>query len=262
MIVTSREAMPQILGAVREGVPVSDDIAQTIASWYHSGSRVDEPLTALSHGLPFDSAELVSRLDALLGSAEFAGTVAVVELHALRDWVLAREPHLVITEYRMSGDEWDAWQSSPVDDPDRDRPEGIEPRGVEVVLISAGQEALAEWVYPEEARYPADADSYAEGDRAEGGGVWMRASLVDGAAVMLAGKCTDFWAQTYGADPFDWNPYWWQASADAFGEAVRREYASREEDMRDGEVTITTARLVGLTDEQERAVWQRWSEPR
>lgn len=68
---------------------LTDSMARTVASWWHSPSRVDAPITALSHGLPFRSTELVESIDATLAWAEKQGQNPpedLDQLRALRKW--------------------------------------------------------------------------------------------------------------------------------------------------------------------------------
>jgi hypothetical protein len=44
------------------GEVVTDQTARTIASWYMSPSKGSESLTALAHGLPFDTDDLLSEV--------------------------------------------------------------------------------------------------------------------------------------------------------------------------------------------------------
>ncbi len=60
MIMTSREADPLIVQAARTEKVISDDVAQTIASWWHSPMAPDSPITRVSHGRAFDPSAAVA----------------------------------------------------------------------------------------------------------------------------------------------------------------------------------------------------------
>lgn len=264
MILTSREADPQIRAALMAGEIISDDVAQTIADGLKSPAEADVPLCALACGLDVDGAALVRRLDTLIGSPEFGDTDVLAELHALREWALCRVPHLVVEEYEISGDAWSAWLDECEKprcvgmSPERDRPEGARLVDTDVSLVVDACDNLSCWVYPGEARYPADADSYAAEDRdPNGDGRWVPASLLMGAAALLGGELSGFWAQSYGGDPFDPNPYWWQSDDISFL-GVGQAYASRYQNPYSGEVQIKVARFGGLSDEQLIKVYREW----
>jgi hypothetical protein len=104
MIVTSKQARPEIEHAAATGELISDDVAQTIASWWHSPAAPDSPITACSHGLPFDPAALYARLGVLRTFEDQSGSDALRELDVLRAWTLARLPHLVVTTDELDAD--------------------------------------------------------------------------------------------------------------------------------------------------------------
>lgn len=260
VILTSREADPQIVAALVAGEVISDDVAQTIADGWKSAAAVDVPLCALAHGLEFDAVALVCRVDALI--REDAGTDVLAELHALREWALCRVPHIVVEEYEISGDAWSEWLDECQAShgfglaPERDRPEGARLIDRDVTLVADACENMSEWVYPGDGRYPADPESFASDDR-DGDGRWVPASLVTGAAGLLGGELAGFWAESYGGDPFDPNPYWWQ-SGDITELGTGCAYASRYQNPHTGEVQVKLARFGGLEDERLVEVYRAW----
>lgn len=264
MILTSREADPQIREAVATGGVVSDDVAETIADWFKAPGAADLPFVALaSRGAErVSEAELVAlvgRVDALVRAPEWRTSDALPDLHALRAWALCRVPHVVIEEYQLTGDEWQAWCDLDREDCDLDRPEGVKPVDVDVTLIADVAETMSEWVYPGDARYPADPDSFDMDDRdPNGDGRWVPAELITATVGALSGQYVGFYAESYAGNPFNFDVYWHQSCA-IEEEGTGRAYASREEDMRDGDVRIRVARLVGFTEEQEVAVWHAWA---
>lgn len=265
MILTSREADPQIRDAARTGAVISDDVAETIADWFKSPAKPDMPLTWLAQrgAGAVTGAELVAvvhRADAMLREPEWRTSDALPDLHALRAWALCRVPHIVVTEYEMTGDAWEAWQQEGGEDRDSDRPDGIEPIDVDVTLIADIAESLSGWVYPGDARYPDNPEDFDTEDcDPNGDGRWIPADLITAtAAGALAGEHTGFWAESYSGNPFDWNPYWHQ-SCRIEEEGTGRAYASRYQNPHTGEVQIKTAKLVGFTEEQEIAVWHAWA---
>jgi hypothetical protein len=66
--------------------PVSDQTAMTIASWWHSPASTCRNLTALSHGLPFDTTELAAEIAREVTDADDAA--------ALNAWLGWLEVHL------------------------------------------------------------------------------------------------------------------------------------------------------------------------
>lgn len=264
MILTSVEADPQVRHAVATGGVVSDDVAETIADWFKSPGREGMPFTVLaSRGAErVRQAELVTlvhQVDTMLRSAEWRTSDALPDLHAVREWALCRVPHVVIEEYKLTSDEWGAWCDLDREDCDLDRPEGIEPIDVDVTMIADVAESMSEWVYPGDARYPADPDSFDMDDRdPEGDGRWVPADLITAAVGALSGEHTGFWAESYASNPFNYDVYWHQ-SCRIEEEGTGRGYASRDIGMRDGEVQIRIAKLVGFTEEQEIAVWHAWA---
>ena len=60
---TSAETDPEIEHALESGEPVSDQAARTIASWWHAPSPNCAAITALSHGLPFDTEDLAREIE-------------------------------------------------------------------------------------------------------------------------------------------------------------------------------------------------------
>lgn len=261
---TSREADPQIVHAMVTGEVISDDVAQTIASGLHSSAMVDTPVTALSHGREFDAVALVHRMDELIRSGEFRASDVLVDLHTLREWALCRVPHLVVEEYEITGDEWSAWLDECEKPrrvglaPERERPKGARLIDTDVTLVADAAADMSEWVYPGDERYPQDPESYGPDDYdPENDGVWLPASLVPGAVGLLGGESAGFWAESYGGDPFNPDPYWWQSGSFA-EEGAGRAYASRYQNPHTGEVQVKLARFGGLDVEQEADVWRAW----
>lgn len=253
-ILTSSVADPQIMHAVMTGELISDDVAQTIASGFHSPARVDAAVTALSHGLEFDAHELLTRVNQLIKSKEFNASDVLVDLHALREWTLARVPHIVVEEYEFSGDAWeqwcDQWRES-----GQEQPDGVKPVDRDVTLAVDAADNIGEWSYPGDASYPADVSGY-EVDKSDNS-VWIAASLTDAGAALLGGELSAFWAESYGGNPFEPGVYWWES--DRFDEqGPNRPYASRYINPYTGDVQIKLARLVGFTDEQQAEIYRAW----
>ena len=233
MILTSREADPDILRAVRDGVLISDDVAQTIASWYHSPAGVDEQITRLSHGLEFNPVELLSRVDSLIKSPEHGATADLMDLHSLKEWVLTRVPHVEITTVEATREEWTVWSEYGIPE---DR------KGREIFLVSDRADDLGDWRYPGDDGYPADLSGY-EPDTE--GGVWVPASTVDVVLDFLGGTHTQFWAQESshaGVDPFQ----------------PGGEYTSHYDHPHTDDVEYKTARVVGLGAEDEEKIYRAW----
>lgn len=59
---TSVETYDDIAHCCDRGEVVSDQTARTIASWYMSPGKGSESLTALAHGLPFDTDDLLTEV--------------------------------------------------------------------------------------------------------------------------------------------------------------------------------------------------------
>lgn len=235
MILTSREADPQILAAARDGVLITDDVAQTIASWFHSPAAKDEQITRLSHGLEIDPRELLARVDQLMKSVEFRASDVLPELDALRAWTWTRVPHVEITVTTCTADQWSDWVAAGASGS-----AGLQ--RVETHVVADHVEDLAEWVYPGNERYPADISGHdVDPDDA---GIWLVGTLVDAAADILSGPYADFWAQEYTTDGTDFKP--------------GGEYTWRDEHPYTGDVVYKVARLVAFTPEDEAAVYAAW----
>lgn len=259
MILTSEQANPAIEHANRTGEVISDDVAQTIASWWHSPADVDAPITLLSHQGPeaCDPVAIVNRIATLL--REHRGSdVDTVDLRALKAWALNRAPRLVVETFEIDAATWAKWSDGELGEPGDDgRPawaEGSE----DVTMIDDYRENLGEWVEPGEPGYPDNPESH-PGYDAKDGQVFVPASVVDTAAAMLAGTGQLIWAESDGGDPFDWSPFWWQTCAEDVGDGVGVRYAQRYIDPYTGEVEIKIARLLGLSDDDERAVHAKYS---
>lgn len=269
MILTSEEAYPQIVEAVRAGELISDNVAQTVAGWYQSPAQGDVALCALAHGLEFDAVALLDRAQELIKSDEFKASDVLPELHALYEWALARVPHVEVTEYEVGPDDWEAWSDTglrpmPNGEPvqvtqwgDTDSPEWLAPIDRDVTVVAHVQHYMGTWVYPGDAGYPADPHAEAfELDESDGS-VWLPASVVDTGAAMLRGECTGFYAESYGGNPFAPGDFWWQS--DTFDEiGPGKPYASRYVNPYTGDVQVKVARLVGFTPEQEADMYRAY----
>lgn len=86
MIVSSDDVELAVGYWLNDQITIPDDVAQTIASWYHSPSPYDRNMTALSHGLAYDRAALLDEIDKLEAIGQGAD-----ELDALRAWVEIQE---------------------------------------------------------------------------------------------------------------------------------------------------------------------------
>jgi len=253
MIVTSKQARPVIEHAAATGELISHDVAQTIASWYQTPGAADEPITALSHGLAFDAAALYERLSGELRRAPADVPAEYrTEVQLLARWALARTPHLVVTTYELDADTWQAW-SGQWGESDTEWPDGVTGSD-EVFVIADWQRDLGDYLGPGEDGYPADTSGL---EIDPDGSVIVPVSVERAAAAMIGGTHTGFYAQSYGATPFAPGEFWWQS--DRFAEiGPDREYASRYIDPYTGAVQIKTGRLVGLSAEQQRLVWEAW----
>lgn len=252
MILTSEQANPAIEHATRTGEVISDDVAETIASWWHSPADADAPITRLSHQGPegCDPVAIVNRLASLIAMTRVAET-DVADLRALKAWALNRAPRLVVETFEISSDDWQKWSAGELGD--GDRPDGVE-GSEDVAMIDDYREDLGEWVSPGEPGYPDNPESH-NGYDPEDGQVFVPASLVDTADAMLRGKGQLFWAGSAGGDPFNWGMYWEQADKHETGVGVV--YASRYQHPYTGEVEIKLARLLGMTPEDEAAVYRK-----
>lgn len=269
MILTSREAEPQIARALEEGTVIGDDVAATIADWFKTPYDRDRPLSALAHGCQVDAVALLDRVDEmlsdiatvddLLGGSEDAES-GKPGLTALRAWALARVPHVVVTEYAVDADTWEAWGRGEAEPGDDGVPAGVEPIDTDVTVLAHVAANIGAWITPGEPGYPATPAELArfEVDPADGT-TWVPASLVDAAAAALAGDFTGFWAQSYGGDPFGPGLFW--ENVGTFEQlGAGRPYASRYIHPGTGDVEIRVARLVGLSPEQEAEVHDKWRE--
>jgi hypothetical protein len=84
--------MPRILttheyeiqrAALSDDETVTDDMAKTIASWWHGGH--DHNITALSHGREWNTEGISDEIDCLLSGDQTSGD-DLAQLKALRDW--------------------------------------------------------------------------------------------------------------------------------------------------------------------------------
>ena len=260
MILTTAQADPLIVEAMRTGELVSDDVARTIASWYHSPAPADEQIVRLSPGQDFDARALVNRLSEMIDRVERGDREdrpTLVELHALGAWALARVPHVVIETVEMDADTWEKWTSGEIERTDDDRPDGVT-GSVEERVIDDYADDTGDWSYPGDANYPAEPEKCEPYD-AEDGGAWVPGTLIETTVALLTGKFAHFWGIA-NADPFDWGLYWEHADPHDTGVGVR--YASRYNHPYTGAVEIKIARLVGFSDADETAVYQEMTKPR
>lgn len=83
-LLTSDEVQEQIHEAAQNKTVIPDACAKTIASWWHSPGSSGSVLSRLSHGLEFDTDELIRDIE---GTRPEATTPeARMELWALRNW--------------------------------------------------------------------------------------------------------------------------------------------------------------------------------
>lgn len=252
MILPSRDVEPVIADSRADPERViSDDVAQTIASWWHSPARIDEHVTRLSHGLEFDARGLLSRVDELIRDTSASGD-SHPDLVVLRRWVLARVPHLTVTTVSISASSWEAW-SRQWGQTDADRPEEIT-SDTEEHIVADSAEDLGEWVYPGDIRYPFDTTGM---DVEPDGGIWLPLSAVDTAAAMLTGHTTRFWAQSYGGDPFAPGPIWGESDTFA-GQGPHQPYASRYIHSYTGDMEIGLARVRGFSPDDHAEIHRLW----
>ncbi|OLF08568.1 hypothetical protein [Actinophytocola xanthii] len=258
MILPSREIEPVIARCWADPDQViTDDAAQTIASWWHSPAPIDEQVTRLSHGLEFDARGLLTRVDTLIRDTS-ADADRHPDLVVLRRWVLDRLPHLAVTTFEMSAAEWEAW-SQQWGHTGTDQPADLTGH-TEEHLVADSAEDLGEWVYPGDTRYPADTpglDNDIDVD-SEDGGLWLPLPAVDTVAAMLTGHITRFWAESYGSNPFASSPYWGQSSTFA-AQGAHQPYASRYIHPYTGDVEITLARVHGFSTGEQAEIHRRWN---
>lgn len=246
MILTSREADPEILRAVRDGVLIGDDVAQTIAAGFHSPAAVDEQITRLSHGKEFNPGELLARVNQLIKSDEFGASDALLDLDALREWVLTRVPHVEVVTIECTADEWSAWAGNIPDDR----------RGRDIFLVSEHADNIGEWVQPGDERYPDDPSVFET--TADDGAVWMPGGPVATAVDMLSGGYTRFWAQELiprAGMSGDYARFWAQELIPGVG------YISRYDHPHTADVEYKTARVVGFSPEDQAKIYAAWKRP-
>lgn len=254
MILPSRDVEPAVaLCWAHPDRGISDDVAQTIASWWHSPAHIDEQLTRLSHGLEFDARGLLSRVDTLIRETH-AGADRHPELATLRRWVLVRLPHLAVTTFRIDAVAWEAW-SQLWGQTDADRPNGMTGCTTDH-LVADSAECLAEWVYPGDDQYPTDTTGL-DLDAVDGG-IWLPPPAVDTVAAMLTGQTTGFWAESHDGDPFAPGPCWWQSGTVA-EQGHTRPYASRYHHPYTGDVAITVARVHGFPADDQAEIHRLWT---
>lgn len=257
MILPSRDVEPVVARCWADPARViSDDAAQTIASWWHSPAPIDEQVTRLSHGLEFDARGLLTRVDTLIRDTR-TDADRHPDLVVLRRWVLDRLPHLAVTTFEMSAAEWEAW-SQQWGHTNTDQPEDLTGR-TEDYLVAESAECLGEWAYPGDTRYPADTtgldvDPYVD---PEDGGLWLPLPAVDIMAAMLTGHTTRFWAESYGSNPFSPGPYWGQSST-FVEQGPHQPYASRYIHPHAGDVEITLARVRGFSADDQAEIHRLW----
>lgn len=83
-LLTSEEVLAQVDDAVQNSTTISDQVAKTIASLFHSPGRVGQILSLLSHGMVFDTNLLIDDIDNTLRETHDLGDQAM--LHALWRW--------------------------------------------------------------------------------------------------------------------------------------------------------------------------------
>ncbi len=235
MIMTSEQATPMIKAAMDSGEIISDDLAQTIASWWHSSAEVDEQITRVSHGKDFDADALYERLTALLREQDTKtdewGAVYVFGL-----WAESKTRHIEVRTWRATEDEYYEAEGQFPDDVDTVRHR-----------VAEYLDNFGEWVYPGDAKYPADTSAF-EVD-AKDGSVWIPGDAVTTAAHMLRGTGTQFWAQSYTGygEPGlgDVRPHGhYESASDMHASDGKREYCE--------------ARVFGFTDAEEIEIFRAW----
>lgn len=225
---TSEQAAGQIERAAREGVWIDEDVARTIAAGLMSPAAIDEPLTALAHGLPFDASALLKRVHDL-SVTEFAATDVLPELGALWDWTLQRVPHIEVSTVTLPSDEYHQREEFTPED-----------QATVVFLIEESRETLGTTYEPGDADYPRDLTGLEVDDD---GSVFVTGDIAATVARMLRGLDTQFWADEYSAP----------------GE-IGGEYSDQPYDNpNDGTTTRKTARVVGLSEELEKRAHELWA---
>jgi len=229
MIMTSEQAQPEILRAARDGVWISDDVAQTIAAGLMTPAAVDAPLTALAHGLPFDAHALLKRVHRLT-ETEFKASPVLLELEALIDWTWQRLPHVEVSTVTLPTDEY--YQREEF------APEEFR---VERFIVEDYRDSHGEHYEAGDPGYPADVTGL---EVQRDGSVFVPAGVEFTASRMLLGLGTQFWASEYSGE-----------AGDIGGEFQDQPY----DNPVDGKTSRKTARLVGFTPDQEREVHARWA---
>jgi hypothetical protein len=83
-LLSSEDVKVQIDESVQNHQVISDLCARTIASWWHSSGPDGQHFSRLSHGLEFDTEDLLSNIASALVTATEPG--AQLELWALTSW--------------------------------------------------------------------------------------------------------------------------------------------------------------------------------
>jgi hypothetical protein len=253
-ILTSGEADPLIRAAMLAGEVISDDVAHTIAWWHSAFLSAPGALLMLVNGKDVDPDVLREHVTELAKAAT-PGTVE--ELYALERWAISRCARIEVTTYRLTGDEWEGWENTR-GTTDAERPDGVT-GSTEVVYVADYRDDRGGWVHPEDPRLPEDTSGFEVGDDGE---LWLPGSVEVAAHALLTGAGPDFYAQSYGGDPWDGGPLssWWYTDP-VEDQEPGKAYASWATDYRTGEVEIKIARLLGFSAVDERAVFAVWKNP-
>lgn len=83
-LLESDQVSEQLEEADRNRTVIPDQAAKTIASWWHSPGPVGRVLSQLSHGIVFDTDDLLADIDKTMPEATEPHQKE--ELHALRNW--------------------------------------------------------------------------------------------------------------------------------------------------------------------------------
>ena len=83
-LLTSEEVLEHVDDAVQNSTIISDQVAKTVASLFHSPGQPGQILSLLSHGMAFDTNLLIDDIDNTLRETHDLSDQAM--LHALWRW--------------------------------------------------------------------------------------------------------------------------------------------------------------------------------
>lgn len=161
---------------------------------------------------------------------------------------------IVLHTIAMHAGCWERW-SDQWDQTDQTRPADVTVSTDRLVVSEWTDVCDGLWVLPGQDQYPDDTTGMLV-DHADNA-VWLEDSPMETAAAMLTGRTAQFWAQSYGGDPFAPGPFWWQA--DSFAQlGPDQPYASRYIHPYTGAVEIVLAHLHGFSEDELAEINQQW----